>query len=81
MKPAATSVLFVGPFALGTLSAPDGVPFPALVTPDGRALDLRAALGERELTTRTLLEGWDEAAPGPHALARGGKAGCCATAM
>ncbi|MFD9042160.1 fumarylacetoacetate hydrolase family protein [Streptomyces bottropensis] len=60
---------FAGPFALGTLSAPDGIPFPALITPDGRALDLRAALGERELTTRTLLERWDEAPPRLNALA------------
>jgi len=70
VKPAAASVPFAGPFALGTLSAPDGVPFPALVTPDGRALDLRAALGERELTTRTLLESWAEVTPRLHALAR-----------
>lgn len=74
MKPAATSVPFAGPFALGTLSAPDGVPFPALVTPDGRALDLRAAFGERELTTRTLLESWAEATPRLYALARDDKA-------
>lgn len=74
MKPAATSVPFAGPFALGTLSAPDGVPFPALVTPDGRALDLRTAFGEQELTTRTLLESWDEATPRLHALARDDKA-------
>lgn len=74
MKPAATSVPFAGPLALGTLSAPDGVPFPALVTPDARALDLRTALGERELTIRTLLERWDEAAPRLHALARDDKA-------
>ncbi|MFE9444612.1 fumarylacetoacetate hydrolase family protein [Streptomyces sp. NPDC006602] len=74
MKPAATSVPFAGPFALGTLSAPDGMLFPALVTPDGRALDLRAALGERELTTRTLLESWAEATPRLHALARDDKA-------
>ncbi|MEV7734432.1 fumarylacetoacetate hydrolase family protein [Streptomyces sp. NPDC088921] len=74
MKPAATSVPFAGPFALGTLAAPDGVPFPALVTPDGRALDLRAAFGERELTTRTLLESWAEATARLHALARDDKA-------
>ena len=69
MKPAATSRPFAGPFALGTLSAPDGAPFPALVTPDGRALDLRTALGEPALTTRALLERWDEALPRLHALA------------
>jgi 2,4-didehydro-3-deoxy-L-rhamnonate hydrolase len=69
VKPAATSVPFTGPFALATLSAPDGAPFPALVTPDGRALDLRAAFGDRELTTRTVLESWAEATPRLHALA------------
>ncbi|MEU0206578.1 fumarylacetoacetate hydrolase family protein [Streptomyces canus] len=74
MKPAATSVPFAGPFALGTLSAADGVPFPALVKPDGRALDLRTALGEHELTIRTLLERWDEAVPRLHALGRDGEA-------
>ncbi|MFG2729870.1 fumarylacetoacetate hydrolase family protein [Streptomyces canus] len=74
MKPAATSVPFAGPFALGTLSALDGIPFPALVTPDGRALDLRAALGEHELTIRTLLERWEEAGPRLHVLARDDKA-------
>ncbi|MFJ9901037.1 fumarylacetoacetate hydrolase family protein [Streptomyces sp. NPDC091280] len=56
MKPAATSVPFTGPFALGTLSAPDGVPFPAVVTPDGRALGLPTALSDEVLTIRTLLE-------------------------
>src|SRR5437763_5619002 len=64
------SVPFAGSFALGTLSAPDGAPFPALVTPDGRALDLRAALGGHGLTIRTLLERWDEAGPRLQALAR-----------
>jgi 2,4-didehydro-3-deoxy-L-rhamnonate hydrolase len=74
VKPAATSVPFAGPFALGTLSASDGVPFPALVTPDGRALDLRVALGEHELTIRALLERWEEAGPGLYILARDDKA-------
>ncbi|MFD4507631.1 fumarylacetoacetate hydrolase family protein [Streptomyces sp. NPDC058457] len=69
MKPAAASVPFTGPFALGTLSASDGVPFPALVTPDGRALDLRAVLGERQPTTRALLEDWAGTLPRLHALA------------
>ncbi|MER5452731.1 fumarylacetoacetate hydrolase family protein [Streptomyces sp. NPDC002766] len=70
MKQSGAYVPSAGPFALGTLSAPDGVPFPALVTPDGRALDLRAALGERELTTRTLLESWAGAVPRLTALAK-----------
>ncbi|CAM5310361.1 hypothetical protein [Streptomyces aurantiogriseus] len=69
MKPAATSVLFAGPFALGTLSAPDGVPFPLPITPDGRALDLPTALGEQVVTIRTLLESWNEEMPRLRALA------------
>ena len=64
MKSAATSApLFAGPFALGTLSAPGGAAFPGLVMPDGRVLDLRTALGEPALTTRALLERWDEELP------------------
>ncbi|CAM5680642.1 hypothetical protein SGLAM104S_06228 [Streptomyces glaucescens] len=63
MKPEAASALFAGPFALATLSAPDGPAFPALVTPDGRALDLRLALGDGALTVRSLLDDWDTAAP------------------
>ncbi|MDT0612519.1 fumarylacetoacetate hydrolase family protein [Streptomyces lancefieldiae] len=62
VKPEAASALFAGPFALATLSAPDGPPFPALVTPDGRALDLRTAFGDEELTVRDLLAVWDTAA-------------------
>ncbi|MFM9697028.1 fumarylacetoacetate hydrolase family protein [Streptomyces europaeiscabiei] len=73
VKPSAAPVLFAGPFALATLSAPDGDPFPALVTPGGRALDLRTALGERELTIRTLLENWAGAVPRLHALAKDDK--------
>jgi 2,4-diketo-3-deoxy-L-fuconate hydrolase len=46
---------FAGPFALGTLSA-DATAFPALVVSDGRALDLRRALGDPRLTVRGLLE-------------------------
>ena len=69
MKPAATAAPFAGPFALGTLSAPDGAPFPALVTPDGRALDLRTALGTPGLTVRTLLERWEKELPRLHELA------------
>ncbi|MEV7194106.1 fumarylacetoacetate hydrolase family protein [Streptomyces sp. NPDC093510] len=61
MKPEAASALFAGPFALATLSAPGGPAFPALVTPDGRALDLRVAFGSEELTARDLLDAWDTA--------------------
>ncbi|MFG2799931.1 fumarylacetoacetate hydrolase family protein [Streptomyces pseudovenezuelae] len=68
MKPSAAPAPFAGPFALASLSAADGDRFPALVTPDGRALDLRAALGERGLTTRALLEDWAGALPRLHAL-------------
>ncbi len=46
MKPEPASALFAGPFALATLSAPDGPEFPALVTPDGRAVDLRDVFGD-----------------------------------
>ncbi|WP_395572305.1 fumarylacetoacetate hydrolase family protein [Streptomyces sp. BK79] len=70
MKPAPSSALFAGPFALGTLSAPDGPAFPALVTPDARVLDLRLALGEGHLSVRDLLEGWETALPRLRELAR-----------
>jgi 2-keto-4-pentenoate hydratase/2-oxohepta-3-ene-1,7-dioic acid hydratase in catechol pathway len=63
VKPAPSSALFAGPFALGTLSAPDGPAFPALVTPDARVLDLRLALGEEHLGVRSLLEAWGTALP------------------
>ena len=69
MKRDVNSSLFSGPFALGTVSGPGQNPFPALVVPDGRVLDLRAALGAPELTVRTLVEGWDEALPRLHSLA------------
>jgi 2-keto-4-pentenoate hydratase/2-oxohepta-3-ene-1,7-dioic acid hydratase in catechol pathway len=69
VKPEAASALFAGPFALATLSLPDGPPFPALVTPDGRALDLRVAFGDEQLTVRGLLEVWDTAAGRLAALA------------
>ncbi|GGN64430.1 hydrolase [Streptomyces albiflavescens] len=69
MKPAATSAPFAGPFALGTLSAPGEAPFPALVRPDGHALDLRTALDAPTLTIRELLERWRERLPRLHALA------------
>ncbi|CAL9556585.1 Ureidoglycolate lyase [Streptomyces sp. enrichment culture] len=69
MKPEPASALFAGPFALATLSAPDGPAFPALVTPDGRVLDLEAAFGEGRLTVRDLLERWAAALPRLRALA------------
>ncbi|MPY32983.1 fumarylacetoacetate hydrolase family protein [Streptomyces adustus] len=69
VKPESVSALFAGPFALATLSAPDGPRFPALVTPDGNALDLRAALGDEQLTVLRLLDRWDETLPRLRALA------------
>ena len=72
MKPAPSSALFAGPFALGTLSAPDGPAFPALVTPDARVLDLRVAFGDDRLTTRSILESWESALPRLRTLAADG---------
>ncbi|MFD7136811.1 fumarylacetoacetate hydrolase family protein [Streptomyces sp. NPDC059894] len=69
VKPEAASALFAGPFALGTLAAPDGPAFPALVTPDGRALDLRTPFGGESLTVRDLLDDWAAALPRLRALA------------
>ncbi|MFI5806755.1 fumarylacetoacetate hydrolase family protein [Streptomyces sp. NPDC051561] len=63
VKPASASALFAGPFALATLSAADGPAFPALVTPDGQALDLQVALAEPALTVRNLLERWPAVLP------------------
>ncbi|MBC2905482.1 fumarylacetoacetate hydrolase family protein [Streptomyces cupreus] len=63
VKPAAPSASFSGPFALGTLSAPDQASFPALVVPERRALDLRPALGDPALTIRAVFERWDELLP------------------
>ncbi|MEU3526380.1 fumarylacetoacetate hydrolase family protein [Streptomyces sp. NPDC038707] len=74
VKPEAASALFAGPFALATLSLPDGPAFPALVTPDGRAIDLRIAFGDEQLTVRGLLEVWDTAAGRLAALAGDGAA-------
>ncbi|MFC8511770.1 fumarylacetoacetate hydrolase family protein [Streptomyces sp. NPDC057257] len=54
---------------MATLSGSDEAPFPALVTPDGRALDLRFAFGDPALTIRTLLERSAEAFPLLHDLA------------
>jgi 2,4-didehydro-3-deoxy-L-rhamnonate hydrolase len=69
VKPAPSSALFAGPFALGTLSAPDGPAFPALVSPDAQVLDLRVAFDDEQLTTRILLESWNTALPRLRALA------------
>jgi 2,4-didehydro-3-deoxy-L-rhamnonate hydrolase len=69
VKPESASRLFAGPFALATLSAPDGPPFPALVTPDGLVLDLRSAFGDERLTVLNLLEDWQTTLPKLHALA------------
>ncbi|MBC7271448.1 MAG: fumarylacetoacetate hydrolase family protein, partial [Streptomyces sp.] len=69
VKPEPASAPFAGPFALATVSAPDGPAFPALVTPDGRALDLRSALGEERLTTLAVLDRWETLLPRLHALA------------
>lgn len=74
MKPASVSAPFAGPFALGTLSAADGPAFPALVSPEGQVVDLRAALGEPALDLRGLLERWDELLPLLHTLAADGTA-------
>ncbi|MFE9728546.1 fumarylacetoacetate hydrolase family protein [Streptomyces sp. NPDC005794] len=71
VKPESASALFAGPFALGTLSAPDGPAFPALVTPDGRVTDLRVAFGEERLTVRDLLDRWETALPRLRALSDG----------
>ncbi|MFD6275773.1 fumarylacetoacetate hydrolase family protein [Streptomyces sp. NPDC060209] len=71
VKPESASALFAGPFALGTLSAPDGPAFPGLVTPDGQVTDLRVAFDEEQLTARDLLDRWDTALPRLRALADG----------
>jgi 2-keto-4-pentenoate hydratase/2-oxohepta-3-ene-1,7-dioic acid hydratase in catechol pathway len=75
VKPRSASAPFAGPFALGTLSAPDGPAFPALVTPDARVLDLRIALGDEQLTVRTLLDRWETALPRLRTLAADGTDG------
>ncbi|MFE9674972.1 fumarylacetoacetate hydrolase family protein [Streptomyces sp. NPDC006259] len=72
VKPEAASALFAGPFALATLSAPEGPAFPALVTPDAQVLDLRPVLGSTGLTMRGLLDDWDAVAPRLAALAEDG---------
>ncbi len=69
MKPESASALFAGPFALGTLSAPDGPAFPALVTPDAQVLDLEVAFDDEGLTVRSLLDRWETALPRLRTLA------------
>jgi 2-keto-4-pentenoate hydratase/2-oxohepta-3-ene-1,7-dioic acid hydratase in catechol pathway len=63
VKPEAASALFAGPFALATLSAPEGAPFPALVTPDSQVIDLRDALDDADLSVRDLLNDWEAVLP------------------
>ncbi|MFF9497417.1 fumarylacetoacetate hydrolase family protein [Streptomyces flaveolus] len=72
VKPEPVSAPFAGPFALATLSAPDGPAFPALVTPDSEVLDLRAALGDEQLAVRDLLENWETVLPRLRTLAADG---------
>ncbi|MGW0786445.1 fumarylacetoacetate hydrolase family protein [Streptomyces sp. NPDC002913] len=72
VKSEPASALFAGPFALATLSAPDGPAFPALVTPDGLVTDLRSALAEPGLTVLGLLEDWSARLPRLRALAADG---------
>ncbi|MFF1696379.1 fumarylacetoacetate hydrolase family protein [Streptomyces sp. NPDC058257] len=69
VKPAPASPLFAGPFALATLSAPDGPAFPALVTPRERVVDLRDALDDERLTVRRLLANWPAVLPRLRSLA------------
>ncbi|WP_367039139.1 fumarylacetoacetate hydrolase family protein [Streptomyces sp. Je 1-332] len=61
VKSEAASAPFAGPFALATLSAPDGPPFPALVTPDAQVADLQDAFGDAHLSVRGLLDDWSTA--------------------
>lgn len=74
MKPEPASALFAGPFALATLSAPDGPAFPALVTPDEEVIDLQGAFRDSGLTVRGLLERWETALPRLRELAADGSA-------
>ncbi|WP_405724907.1 fumarylacetoacetate hydrolase family protein [Streptomyces sp. NBC_00028] len=69
VKPEPASALFAGPFALATLSTPDGPEFPALVTADGQALDLRDTFGDDRLTVLDVLDRWDTVLPRLRALA------------
>ncbi|WP_307840395.1 fumarylacetoacetate hydrolase family protein [Streptomyces sp. G44] len=72
MQSVPASPLFAGPFALATLSAPDGPAFPALVTPEELVVDLRTAFGDGRLTVRRLLEDWTAALPRLRSLAGAG---------
>ncbi|MFJ9564024.1 fumarylacetoacetate hydrolase family protein [Streptomyces fuscichromogenes] len=58
----------VGPFALGTFSAPDRDPFPGLLARE-RVLDLGSALDWAPSGVRAVLERWEETLPVLHALA------------
>ncbi|MFG2129744.1 fumarylacetoacetate hydrolase family protein [Streptomyces sp. NPDC048751] len=58
----------VGPFALGTFSAPGGGAFPGLLAGD-RVLDLSRALAWAPSDVRAVLERWAEALPVLHSLA------------
>ncbi|GHK05020.1 fumarylacetoacetate hydrolase family protein [Streptomyces sp. NPDC003753] len=52
----------VGPFALGTFSAPDGGPFPGLLAKE-RVLDLSRTLDWTPSGVRAVLERWEETLP------------------
>jgi 2-keto-4-pentenoate hydratase/2-oxohepta-3-ene-1,7-dioic acid hydratase in catechol pathway len=56
-----------GPFALGTFSAPDDVPFPGLLA-NGRVIDLGRALDWAPSGMRAVLERWEETLPVLHSL-------------
>ncbi|WP_432012174.1 fumarylacetoacetate hydrolase family protein [Streptomyces cucumeris] len=68
MEPRSASELFAAPFALSTLADSDGPAFPALVVPDGEAVDLRGVFGNPRLTVLDLLDRWDENLPRLRAL-------------
>ncbi|MGI5193055.1 fumarylacetoacetate hydrolase family protein [Streptomyces sp. CA-288835] len=57
-----------GPFALGTFSAPDGVPFPGLLA-NGRVIDLSRSLDWAPSGIRAVLERWEQSLPVLHSLA------------
>ncbi|WP_431772527.1 fumarylacetoacetate hydrolase family protein [Streptomyces cucumeris] len=69
MEPRSASELFAAPFALSTLADSGGPAFPALVVPDGEAVDLRGVFGNPRLTVLDLLDRWDENLPRLRALA------------
>ncbi|MGW6903644.1 fumarylacetoacetate hydrolase family protein [Streptomyces sp. NPDC054940] len=64
----ATPVQPVGPFVLGTFSAPGGEPFPGLLA-KGRVLDLGRALDSAPAELRAVLERWEDTLPLLRALA------------